>query len=118
MRFLVDENVPMAVARALRELGHDCFVVAESDPSALDADIMAQARRDDRVLVTFDQDYSRMIFREGRSAPPGVVYMQSRPQHAALVGELFVTLFRTGAIDPISRFVVIELGTVRSMPLA
>ncbi|WP_375382817.1 DUF5615 family PIN-like protein [uncultured Sphingomonas sp.] len=117
MRFLIDENVPFVVVITLRELGHDRFAVAESTPSALDPDIMAQARHEDRVRVTFDQDYSRMIFREGQPAPSGVVYMQSRPQHAALVGDLFLTLFRTGAIDPISRFVVIEPGTVRSMPL-
>ena len=117
MRFLIDENVPLIVARALRGLGHDCFAVAESDPHALDPDVMAQARREERVLVTFDSDFSRMIFKELRPAPPGVVYMQSRSEHATLVGELFVSLFREGALDPISRFIVIDLGGVRSIPL-
>ena len=117
MRFLVDENVPLILATTLRGLGHDCFVVAESDPSALDPDIMAQARREDRVLVTFDEDYSRMIFKELRPPPPGVVYMQGRSEHAVLVGELFLSLFRDGALDPISRFIVMDVGRVRSLPL-
>lgn len=117
MRFLIDENVPLTVANALRDLGHDCFVVAESDPQALDPDILAQARREQRVLVTFDSDFSRMIFKELLPPPPGVIYMQSRPEHATLVGERFVALFRHGDVDPISQFIVIDPGGIRSIPL-
>ena len=118
MRFLVDENVPLLVAVALRELGHDCFVVAEAGSQSVDIDIMAQARREDRVLITFDSDFSRMIFQELRPAPPGVVCMRSRPEHARLVADSFVALFRAGAIRTMSRFTVIEMGgVVRSMPL-
>ena len=118
MRFLIDENVPALVTRALRQLGHDCIAVAETDARALDPDIMARARGEERVLVTFDADFSRMIFHELRPAPPGVVYMRGRPEHSRAVAETFVALFRDAAIDPMSRFIVIELGgVVRSMPL-
>ena len=118
MRFLIDENVPLLVATALRGLGHDCFVVAEAAPRSLDPDLMAKARREMRVLVTFDGDFSRMIYQELKPAPPGVVYMRSRPEHAKLVAETFVSLFRDDRIDIISRFTLIETGDlVRSMPL-
>jgi predicted nuclease of predicted toxin-antitoxin system len=117
VRFLIDENVPLVVAKALRQLGHECFVVAEQSPSAVDPDLLAQARAEQRILVTFDSDFSRLIFRELRPTPPGVVYMQSRPEHATLVGERFLSLFRDGSLDPISRFIVIDLGGVRSIPL-
>ena len=118
MRFLIDENVPLLVATALRSLGHDCFVVAESASRAIDPDLMALARLEQRVLVTFDSDFSRLIFHEWKPAPPGVVYMRSRPEHAKLVAESFIALFRNGAIDPILNFVTIETGgLVRSMPL-
>ncbi|UZK65680.1 DUF5615 family PIN-like protein [Sphingomonas sp. M1-B02] len=118
MRFLIDENVPLLVATALRSLGHYCFVVAESSPSALEPDIMAQARREDRVLVTFDSDFSRQIFGALSPPPLGVVYMRSRPEHARIVAESFLDLFREGLIDPMSHFITIETGgIVRSMPL-
>lgn len=118
MRFLIDENVPLLVARALSSLGHDCYVVAEEAPSTLDPDNMEQARREGRVLVTFDSDYARMIFHELRPAPPGVVYMRGRPDHAKPVAELFLELFRDGSIDPMSRMIIIEMGgVVRSTPL-
>jgi hypothetical protein len=70
------------------------------------------------VLVTFDADSSRMIFHELKPASPGVIYMRSRPEHAALVSDMFPALFREGALDPMCRFTVLELGgIVRSMPL-
>lgn len=118
MRFLIDENVPLLVAKTLRQLGHDCLVIAETDARALDADIMVKAREEFRVLITFDSDFSRMIFHELRPPPPGVVYMRGRPEHAKLVADTFVALFRDAVIDPMSRFIVIEIGgVVRSMPL-
>lgn len=108
----------MLVATALRAAGHDCFVVAESAVQAADSDLMAQARAEDRILVTFDADFSRLIFHALQPAPPGVVYMRSRPEHARAVAQSFVALFEQGEIDPISQFVTIETGgIVRTMPL-
>lgn len=118
MRFFIDENVPLLVARALRTLGHDCYVVAEEAPSTPDEDNMARARQESRILVTFDSDYARMIFHELKPAPSGVVYMRSRPDQAKLVSQLFLDLFRDGLADPMSRMIIIESGgQVRSVPL-
>ena len=118
MRFTVDENVPLLVATALISLGHDCFVVAQDAHRLPDNDIMAFSRREDRVLVTFDSDFSRMIFHELQPPPPGVVYMRGRPEQAGLVSKLFLTMFRGDQIVLVHRFIVIEPnGDVRSLPL-
>lgn len=118
MRFLIDENVPLLVATALRESGHDCLVVAESDAQTPDVDLLARARDDERVLVTFDSDFSRLIFHELAPPPAGVVFMRSRPEQARVVARSFIDLFRAGRINPISHFVTLDMGgIVRSMPL-
>ena len=118
MRFTVDENVPLLVAGVLTSLGHDCFVVARDAHQSQDDDIMAFSRRDERVLVTFDSDFSRMIFHELQPPPSGVVYMRGRPQEAMLVSELFLTMFRNNELPLLHRFIVIEPnGDVRSLPL-
>ncbi len=118
MKFTIDENVPLVVASALRSLGHDCLVIAETDPRAVDDDIMARSRSDGRVLVTFDADFSRMIFHELQPPPPGVVYMRSRSDQARLVSQTFIAMFAASAIDPTGRFIVIEpSGDVRILPL-
>ena len=118
MRFTIDENVPVLVADALTSLGHDCFVVAREAHRSQDDDVMAFSRREGRVLVTFDADFSRMIFHELQPPPLGVVFMRGRPDQARLVSELFLTMFRDQQIALKHRFIVIEPnGDVRSLPL-
>ena len=118
MRFTIDENVPLLVATALTALGHDCFVVARQAHRSPDKNVMEVSRREERVLVTFDSDFSRMIFHELQPAPLGVVYLRGRPEEARLVSELFLTIFATEQLALDHRFIVIEpSGDVRSLPL-
>jgi predicted nuclease of predicted toxin-antitoxin system len=118
VRFVIDENVPLVVATALKSLGHECSIIAEVDPRARDETVMDLARREQAVLVTFDSDFGRMIFHELKPSPPGVVYMRGRPGHARLVSDIFLDLFKGGTLNPVGRYVVIELGQdIRIIPL-
>jgi predicted nuclease of predicted toxin-antitoxin system len=55
LRFLVDENLPGAVAELLRADGHDVLAVAPSAfRSADDTELWALAARERRVVVTRD----------------------------------------------------------------
>ena len=118
MKFTIDENVPLLVATALTSLGHDCLIIARDAAQSIDGDIMARSRDEARILVTFDSDFSRMIFHELLPPPPGVIYMRGRPDEARLVSELFVTMFAGGALDPVEHFIVIEPnGDTRTLPL-
>ena len=118
MRFVIDENVPLLVATELEALGHDCIAIARISPAAHDVDVMAIAREEQRLLVTFDSDFARMIFHELRPPPPGVVYMQARPNHAMLVSRIFLTIFEAGDLPLAGRFIILDSsGTIRSLPL-
>ena len=79
MRLLADENLPGVLVRALRQAGHDVVSAAETFPSAADDAVLAFARDEMRVLVTFDADFGRMIFAEHYAPPPGVIYLRSPP---------------------------------------
>ena len=58
MRFLLDENVPMATAEALRQEGHDVITAYEvALQSADDEAIWRYAIRERRILITFDLDF-------------------------------------------------------------
>ena len=61
MRFLLDENVPRAVAQALTDLGHD-VVLATDVVAAGSADhiVATAAIQDDRILITHDHDFRRI----------------------------------------------------------
>jgi predicted nuclease of predicted toxin-antitoxin system len=64
VRFLVDRCAGRRVARWLRESGHDVAEVVGPDPG--DLDLLQRAAREDRVLVTLDKHFSRLIFHAAR----------------------------------------------------
>ena len=59
MRLKLDENLPAALAEALRVVGHDVHTVPEELlQGAPDADIFNAARVEGRFLVTQDMDFA------------------------------------------------------------
>ena len=63
MRLLANENFPSDAVDALRERGHDVIWIRTDAPGSRDEDILARARRESRVLVTFDKDFGELAFR-------------------------------------------------------
>ena len=61
IRFHLDEQVDFAIARALRRYGVDITTTAEAGlRTASDAEQLAYARREQRVLITYDADFLRL----------------------------------------------------------
>ncbi len=73
MRLIVDENMSRAVIQTLRDCGHDVLSVKESMRGAVDADILARAQADLRLVVTQDKDFGELTFRFGLPADSGVI---------------------------------------------
>ena len=64
-RLLANENFPAPSIQLLRERGYDVAAVAERGGSMADSEIMALAKADARLIVTFDRDYGELIFGRG-----------------------------------------------------
>ncbi len=65
MQFLVDAQLPPALARLLREHGHTAEHITEIGPAdAPDSEIWRYALEHDAVIVTKDEDFADMV------APP------------------------------------------------
>jgi len=67
MDFLLDVNASGAVARWLLERGHNVAEVGQTDPKMSDDKILSWAVRDRRIIVTTDNDFEEMIWRQGKS---------------------------------------------------
>ena len=66
MRFLVDNQLPVTLARHLRKNGHDCEHVLDVGlANALDIDICRYAEREDRVIISKDEDFLYLASRPG-----------------------------------------------------
>jgi len=79
MKFLLDVNASGIVARWLINMGHDVARVAEKDPRMRDEEILTWAVNERRIIVTTDQDFEEMIWRE-RKPHCGVLRLENLPR--------------------------------------
>jgi predicted nuclease of predicted toxin-antitoxin system len=79
MKFLLDVNASGSLGRWLTEMGHDVVLVSSADPSMKDQDVLEWAVREDRIIITTDQDFERMIWLEGRKHK-GVLRLENLPR--------------------------------------
>ncbi len=84
MNFLLDVNASGAVARWLIHLGHDVAEVGQKDPRMSDDKILSWAVRDRRIIVTTDNDFEEMIWRQGKSHC-GVLRLENLPRFERMI---------------------------------
>jgi predicted nuclease of predicted toxin-antitoxin system len=116
-RLLADENIPLPAVTALRAVGHDVHTIQEQAPGAADADVLAVAREQARILVTFDLDMGQLLFERGLGAPPGVVLIREVAASLAETVELIVALLDRSDITFDGQFTVVSRERIRQRPL-
>ncbi len=103
MRFKVDENLPIEVAEALRQAGHDAATVLEERyGGSADARLATLCQREGRVLVTLDMDFADI-----RNYPPaefpGLIVLRLRQQDKPYVLDVFMRLMEVLEQEPVER---------------
>jgi predicted nuclease of predicted toxin-antitoxin system len=78
MKFLLDVNASGSVASWLVEHGHDVLQVRDVDARMEDDKVLQWALMEERILLTRDQDFEEMIWREGRRHK-GVLRIENLP---------------------------------------
>ena len=110
MRFLLDQDVYAATARYLTGLGHDVVRVSEINLSrATDEELLEVARVENRLLVTRDRDFGRIVFLDRQRG--AVLYLRILPTtQSAVHAELAEVLRLYGEPELARAFVVVEPG--------
>ena len=117
MKVKVDENLPREVADLLREAGHDAVTVgAEGLSGRPDRTIASLVRREDRVLLTLDLDFSDI-----RAYPPeqyaGLVVLRLNRQDKPRVLQVIARLIPVFAVEePKGHLWIVEEDRVRIRP--
>ena len=62
LRFLADESCDFAVVRALRAEGYDVLAVSEVTQRSDDRELIDQAYRERRILLTEDKDFGWLVY--------------------------------------------------------
>ena len=115
MRFLLDVHIASRIGRALTQHGHDVLSAVVAHATWSDADLLALAVTDDRVIVTEDRDFSDLIFRDTAPPPPAVIYLRfGVADQPGMVERLLLVLANT-TID--NHMIVIRRTSVRSRVL-
>jgi predicted nuclease of predicted toxin-antitoxin system len=117
MRFLANENFPLASVRRLREAGHDVTAIIESEPGSKDPSVLARAVREARIILTFDRDYGELIYRRRMPPPPGVVFCRFVPRFPEEAAEIVLAVQETPGLRLEGRYTVIDSQRVRQRPL-
>ena len=116
MRLLANENFPREAVEALRAQGHDVIWMHSEAPGRPDAEVLARARAEDRILMTFDKDFGELAFRQGLPASGGVIlFRMALPSPEGAARKIAEAL--AARPDWQGHFSIVEDGRVRMRPL-
>ena len=115
-KFLANENVPGAAVRAAQQAGVDLTWVSDFSPGADDESVLAMARTDERIVVTFDKDFGELAFRKGVGASCGVILLRPRLRSPDFLTQ-FLCAVLAHDIDWQGHFTVAQEGSLRVVPL-
>ena len=73
MDILADENIKEEAVYALRAAGHNVAWVKEDSLSAIDPVNLARAVAENRLLITHDDDYEELLFKDQMPGSCGAV---------------------------------------------
>ena len=89
MRFLADMGVSQLVVEWLRKTGHDAMHLREQGLQQMkDADILAKARDEHRVLLTMDLDFGYLLAASGWQTPSTVIFRLDDETADSVIGRL------------------------------
>ena len=115
MRFLLDQNLSPLLVEILARLGHEAVHVRQLGMSrASDAEIMATARDDNRVVVSGDTDFGELLARTNAASPSLVLFRRQGQRRAAELAALLDANLQAVVADlDAGAVVVIDADRVR-----
>jgi len=112
LRFLADESCDFAVVRALRADGYDVFAVSEVTRRSDDSELIEQAHRENRVLLTEDKDFGWLVF-VSHVESPGVILIRFPGNARQTLVQAIRQVVREQGEQLVGAFVVTQPGHIR-----
>ena len=115
LRFLIDVNVGLAVARSLQRGGYDVTFAGDVDWCMPDSDMLSLAHDEQRIILTMDTGFGELVY-HSRQPHAGVLLLRmpgaDREDKIRIVQEI---VDRYGEQLP-NRFCVYRQGRLRIRP--
>jgi len=112
-KLLADENIPIKAVEALKHRKIDIASILDISPGLSDREVMDLADREGRVIITFDTDFGRLVFKETQCKRN--YSKRFIPESPEQLAERIQYLLTTGI--PIEDcFLVVREDSVRTIP--
>jgi predicted nuclease of predicted toxin-antitoxin system len=117
MFFLANENFPLTSIKILRDAGYNVESVLEKNPGAKDSEVLKEAKKEKRIILTFDRDYGELIYKYKQFPPPGVLYFRLDPCTPEEPAEILLRIIKKEKISLKGKFTVIQRNNIRQRVL-
>lgn len=118
MKFLVDMPLSPQLARWLADNGHDAVHALEIGlDRAPDSEIVGVAKREERVIVTADLDFPRLLALAGASGPGLILFRGGAWCDEAIIARMNALLNSFDDVDFIRNIFVVDGERVRRRKL-
>lgn len=112
MKILADESVEAIVVRALRQAGYDTEFVLEISPGISDVEVLNQALKNKRFVITSDKDFGELVVKS-KSAHHGVLLYRLSGLGNERKAEMIVEVIQKKRHELEGNFSVINLRHLR-----
>ncbi len=113
MKFLANENFPLASVKYLRSAGYDITAIGVDHPGVADETVIQIATDEMRTILTFDRDYGELIFKHNLRPPSGVVYLRLKVYGPDVPGRLIHDLIQRADVSLDRALTVLDLNMLR-----
>lgn len=117
MKFLANENIPLASVNYISESGFCISSITQSCPGISDEQVLRKARSESSIIITFDRDYGELIFKKALPSPKGILYLRFLPAYPEEAGKILLMLFKSRHIILENNFTIVERNKIRQRPL-
>lgn len=112
LRFLADESCDFAIVRALRAEGYDVLAVSEVTQRSDDRELIEQAYREKRILLTEDKDFGWLVF-VSYVESAGVILVRFPGDARQTMVQMVQKLVHEQGEQLVGAFVVVQPGHIR-----
>lgn len=120
MKFLADVGISMSTVRSLREEGHDAVHLSDEGLQQLsDEHIIEKARREARIVLTFDLDFGDLLALGLTDSPSVIVFRLHDETPSSVTPKLMEVLRQRGEDLERGAVIVVEdtRYRLRSLPI-
>ena len=95
MKLLIDNALSPQIASLLRENGYDVIHVRDINlQAAPDAEVFAEAERDERVIVSADTDFGALLALRGSVNPSFILFRKTTGVQPSVIASQLLELLR------------------------